>query len=59
MRRYFIEFFTEEQLAIKGETFPIPTTGNEVYVNGHHYSVMSVLYDLDHNRIQIYLQKRL
>ena len=58
MNRYFIDFYTDETLVIKGENCPIPSRDDEVYVKQQHYIVMSLLIDLDHNRVQIYLRNR-
>jgi len=58
MRIYFIEFFSEETLSIRGESCPIPQKDDEVFLKGNRYHVMSILYDLDSNRVQIYLEKR-
>jgi hypothetical protein len=58
MRRYFIDFYSDETLSTRQETYPIPNREDEVFVKGFHYSVVSILYDLDNNRVQIYLKKR-
>jgi len=58
MYRYFIDFYSEETLTIKNENCPVPSKDDEVYVKEQRYVVMSLLIDLDHNRVQIYLRKR-
>lgn len=58
MRRYFIDFFSDETLITRYEPYPIPNKEDEVFVKGARYSVVSILYDFDNNRVQIYLKKR-
>jgi hypothetical protein len=58
MYRYFIDLFSDVTLSIKNENCPIPSRDDEVYVKEQRYVVLSLLIDLDHNRVQIYLKKR-
>lgn len=58
MHRYFIDFFSDETLIIKNENCPVPSRDDEVYVKGQRYVVISLLIDLDHSRVQIYLKNR-
>ena len=58
MKRFFIDFYNDEVLSTRSEQCPIPSKDDEVFVKGQRYSVITILYDLDNNRVQIYLKKR-
>ncbi len=60
MELYLIDWDSDKLLLTRSREYTnvIPTKDSEVYYEGNHYRVISVIFDYKQNRVQVHIKKR-